>query len=264
MSPLRSDADEPGYRLPPEVYEIACGWDPQPEIERLLFLARQAGVQPRSALELGCGTGRLLRALAQIVPDVCGIELSPAMACWGRASGVGEILEGDMSDFTLGRRFDLVFTSANTIRHVLSDDAITRMWRCIGEHLSPGGVFVADLELGFAAEAEKVGKPVKWTISSDQNEVRATWLVVEPPSPQTRCCRVAYTLEARGPEPRGIWQEHFELRTYDAQEFLGLASRHGELEPHGLYELREPYLVETSVNNAAGRFLVVLQQPDRP
>ena len=263
MSTVRHSAAACGYGFPPDVYEIACGWDPRPEIERLLFLARQAGVQPQSALELGCGTGRLLRTLRQTVPDVCGIELSPAMARWGRASGVGEILDGDMSDFALGRRFDLIFTSANTIRHVLTDDAIASMWRCIGEHLSPGGVFVADIELGLAAEAEKAGKPVTWTSSSGPNEVRATWLVVEPPSPRTRCCQVTYTLEARGPEVNGTWEERFELRTYDAQELLASASHHGGLEPRGLYELRDPHLIETPVEKAAGRFLAVLQQAKR-
>jgi SAM-dependent methyltransferase len=260
MDVPRSQRSPAGYSIPAEMYDIAVGWDPQPEIQRLLLLARQAGVAPGSALELGCGTGRLLRALRREVPELCGIELSRSMAALARARDAGAILVGDMSDFALGRRFDLIFSSANTIRHVLTDDAIGRMWRCIEEHLEPGGVFIADLELGFGAEAGKVGRPATWMISRGEVTVHASWLVVEPPSAQTRCCTIEYTLEAREGMSPGRWQERFRLRTYDACEFLELASRSGGLEPRGLYEVRDPYLFETPAEKALGRFLAVLQR----
>ena len=250
-----------GYSVPPEVYDIACGWDPRFEIARLLEVARWAGVRPESALELGCGTGRLLSALREEVPAVCGLELSPAMVAHARRSAATEVLPGDMTDFDLGRRFDLVFTSANTIRHVLSDEAVARMWQRIRAHLSAGGVFVADLELGFAAEAAKVGKSVTWAVSRGGTEVRTMWRVTEPPSVDTRCCGVVYAFEARGAELNGSWQERFSLRTYEATEFLELARRHAGLEPRGIYEIREPYLLETLAEKASGRYLVALRNP---
>jgi SAM-dependent methyltransferase len=261
MDTPRSKREPAGYSIPPQIYDIGVGWDPQPEIDRLLFVARQAGVEPHSALELGCGTGRLLRLLRELLPDTCGIELSPEMAELGRAQNAGEILVGDMGHFTLGRRFDLIFTSANTVRHVLSDEAIARMWGCVRDHLEPGGVFIADLELGFAAEAAKVGKPATWMISRGGTTLRVSWLVTEPPSPITRCCAIEYTFEARGGELSGTWHERFQLRTYDAPEFLEWASRHGGLAPGGIHEVRDPYLVATRPERAVGRFLVVLQRP---
>ena len=153
--------------IPPHVYDITFGWDPGPEIERLLFCCREAGIEPRSALELGCGTGRLLRAIEQRVPVVAGLDLSPDMVAYARAQSAHpeDIILADMSDFSLGRTFDLVFTSANTLRCVTDAVVIERMWRCIAAHLRPGGVFVADLEIGFAAEADSVGRPIGWTLS---------------------------------------------------------------------------------------------------
>lgn len=252
-----------GYTVPPEIYDIAVGWDPEPEVERLSLLAGQAGVHPHSVLELGCGTGRLLRAFRQRVPVVCGIELSSTLAEWGRAHDRGEILVGDMSDFALGRQFDLIFSSANTIRHVRSDDAIAHMWSCIRAHLEPGGVFIADLQLGLADDAAEVGRPVVWVVARGQTEVRASWLVVEPPLPTRRYCAIEYTFEVRRGSSRGTWTERFRLRTYDAAEFVRLAVADGDLELAGLYEVRDPYLLETSVDKAVGRFLVVLRRlPD--
>jgi SAM-dependent methyltransferase len=249
------------YAVPPDVYDLAVGWDPQPEVNRLLLLTRQAGVQPRSALELGCGTGRLLQALRASVLDVWGIELSPALAGFARDRGAGEIVVGDMTDLALDRAFDLIFSSANTIRHALTDTAIARMWRCIHEHLVSDGVFIADLELGFDAEAEKVGRPATWEITRSGKSVKATWLVTEPPASKTRRCKIEYTFESCGEESRGRWRESFELRTYDAPEFLKIASTCGGLKPVGIYELRDPYLIETPAGQAVGRHLVVMQRP---
>jgi len=261
MDDSRIAARPPGYGVPPEVYDIACGWDPGPEIARLLQVARWAGCRPGSALELGCGTGRLLRALRAEVPRVRGLERSSAMVEHAHRCAAPEVRQGDMTDFNLGRPFDLIFASANTVRHVLEDEALVRLWRCIGAHLSPGGVFVADLELGRAAEAGKVGPPVTWTVSRAATEVRSTWRVVAPPAGDTCRCRIEYTFEARGPRLSGRWQERFALRTYDAAEFIELARRHAGLEPQGLYEIRDPYLFETPAEKARGRFLVVLRSP---
>jgi SAM-dependent methyltransferase len=246
--------------IPPEVYDLAFGWDPTPEIERLLLGCRSAGLTPGSALELGCGTGRLLRALAPRIPDLCGLDLSPEMIAYARGRTAATLAVADMSRFSLGRQFDLIYTSANTIRCVTEPDALTRMWSCIADHLHPGGVFIADLELGLAAEAAQLGQPIAWTLSREQIEVRVTWTVIEPPSPATRCCRVEWTFEIREGETHRRWREDFPLRTYDADEFLRLATADGRLAPRFLYLLRDPYLFDTPPENAAGRTLAVLQR----
>jgi SAM-dependent methyltransferase len=242
------------------VYDIALGWDPQPEVNRLLFLARQSGVAPSSALELGCGTGRLLPALCEAVPDVAGLELSPAMAEFAQTRSRAHIVVGDMGNFALERTFDLVFTSANTLRHVHTPQAIAAMWKCITDHLVPGGVFVADLELGFAAEADKVGRPACWSISRGDVLMHTSWQVIEPPSPKTRCCTAEWVFESRRGEPTGTWRERFPLRTYDAVELLELATADGRLRPAGIYENRDPHLIETPTAKAVGRMLVALQR----
>ena len=261
MSAASSNTGDASYSVPPEIYDVAVGWDPQPEVNRLLFLARQAGTEPRSVLELGCATGRLLQPLKVAVPDVWGIELSPTLAEFARDRGAGEIVGGDMTEFSLQRRFDLIFTSANTIRHALTDAAIARMWHCIDAHLAPDGVFIADLELGFDAEAERVGRPAVWEIARGNKRVKATWLVTHAPSPETRCCGIEYCFESLGDDSPGRWQESFELRTYDALEFLETAKTHGGLTAVGVCELRDPHLIETPARKAVGRHLVVLQRP---
>lgn len=248
-----------GCAISPEVHSIGFGWDPQPEVNRLLHLARAGGVNARSALELGCGTGRLLESVRAAVPEVVALDLSRAVVEFARSRSRAEIIVANMSDFSLNRRFDLIYASANTIRHVCGLSAVQRMWQRIGEHLSPGGVFIADLELGIAAEAARVGKPATWEISRGSTLVHVSWEVVEPPSPASPLTGIRWTFESRGGETPGVWSEMFQLRAYDATGFVATAERHGGLECIGIHEPRDPYLVETSLAKAVGRMLVVLQ-----
>jgi SAM-dependent methyltransferase len=255
----------PAYRgcaIPPEVHAVGFGWDPRPEVDRLLLLARDAGVTMRRALELGCGTGRLLACIRESVDEAIGLELSPTAAEYARSQANVEVHIGDMAAFDLPGRFDLIYASANTIRHVRDDDSVRRMWNCIADHLSqqPGGVFIADLELGAACEAERVGKPATWIMSRGEMLVRVRWAVVEPPAPGRPVTTIEWSFESRGVARPGTWSERFDLRAYEPREFLAMATADGRLECTGLHEPRDPYLVPRTLDRASGRTLVALQR----
>lgn len=250
-----------GCTIPPEIYDVGCAWDPSPEIERLLFVCRQAGFQPRTALELGCGTARLLPALRERGVEPVGLELSPAMCALARVRTGAEIVHGNMADFQLHRDFHLIFTSANTVRHLADDAAVAGLWRCVAQHLAPGGVFAADLELGIAHEASRAHRPAVWTVARGEQLVRAAWCVVRPPEPHTRRSGIAWSFEVRGVGPPQTWIDRFELRAYDAPEFVRSACAGGRLTLLGLYELRDPYLFERLPEQAAGRVLAAFQRP---
>lgn len=248
-----------GCAIPTDIYEIGMGWDPRPEVERLLALARGAGVEARRVLELGCGAGRLLAALDGRCARRVGLELSPAAADAARASGA-DVHVGDMSDFRFGESFDLVYASANTIRHVVEPDAVRRMWRCVREHLRPGGVFIGDLELGRAALAASCGRPAAWSLARGGIEVEVEWLATQPPDDLDPVCTIVWTFAVRSGPRAGRWSESFRLRCDDAAEFVRGAEGAG-LRLAGLYELRDPYLLARPVDRASGRCLVVLQRP---
>lgn len=253
-------SDYRGCEIPPEIYDVAFGWDPAAEIERLLFVARESGMEPRSALELGCGTGRLLAALRERVDDAAGLELNPKMAAFAENKSGVAIHRGDMCDFELGRTFDLIYTSANTIRHICEPAGIAGLWRCIGEHLATGGVFVADLELGLAYESEKVGKPAHWMMSRGEALIHVKWEVAEPPEAIGRRTTIEWTFEKRERDNLQVWSERFPLRAYDAGEFIGFATGGGALELVGIFEPRDPYVLETPVERAIGRMMAVFRR----
>jgi SAM-dependent methyltransferase len=116
-----------------------------------------------SVLDLACGTGRLSVPLARGGRSVTGLDVSPAMlaAAERKAAAAGvavDWVQGDMADFDLGRRFDLVMISCNSLGHLLTDEALVSAFRAVRRHLAPGGVFAFDV---VNPDAKGLLRPVK-------------------------------------------------------------------------------------------------------
>ena len=104
-------------------------------------------------LELGCGFGRILVALAGAGHHVTGLDISTdmlalaeqAQACVPptQASRIA-LVHGDMRDFQLDKRFERVIIPYNGLYCMLSEAAVVDCLRCAGEHLTTNGKVVFD------------------------------------------------------------------------------------------------------------------------
>ncbi|HIP71645.1 MAG TPA: class I SAM-dependent methyltransferase [Anaerolineae bacterium] len=118
-----------------------------------------AGEAGGPVLELGCGSGRLLRPLAQSGYSVTGVDNSPAMLARASARLAGEttavqnrvtLIEADMTDFTVDGRFPLVIIPYNTFMHLDTGQA-TAVLRRVRDCLAENGRLFIDLINPFAA-----------------------------------------------------------------------------------------------------------------
>jgi SAM-dependent methyltransferase len=127
-----------------ELYDIAFEWDIEEEVDWLLERLRG----PRSVLEPGCGSGRMLEPLARRGVEVTGLDLSQPMIDLARArlGGSGHVFVADMTDFDLGRTFDGAVCPINTLAH-LTPDGLGRHLECMARHLEPGGRYLAQVGL---------------------------------------------------------------------------------------------------------------------
>jgi SAM-dependent methyltransferase len=99
----------------------------------------------RSLLELGCGTGALLRGLAEDLA-VTGIDRSPEMLSVAARTVPGaRLVQADMTGFTLPDRYDVVMCMFDALNHVTTVDGWLRLFECAHDHLSDGGLFVFDV-----------------------------------------------------------------------------------------------------------------------
>src|SRR4051812_46560093 len=100
------------------------------------------------------------------------------MCAYARERGRGlplEVVEADMTDFRLGRRFDLVITMLDSTAHLMTLDAFVAYLRCVAEHLADDGLAVIEM----SHPADRLGETSRvstaWTVEKDGVSARVRW-----------------------------------------------------------------------------------------
>ncbi len=126
------------------------------------YVARALG-PARSVLELGSGTGRHGRLLAERGFDVLGVELSAEMAAEARRrscdagppAGSFTCEVGDLRSFRAGRTFDAVISLFHVISYQTGNDDLAAAFETSARHLAPGGLFLFDVWHGPAVLSQQ-------------------------------------------------------------------------------------------------------------
>ena len=135
------------------------GWDVQEflatgehDIARLLETSRRLGLprERRATLELGCGVGRLTRALAPHFDRCVGVDISQAMIDRARTLNADvakcEWIHNTAVDLAVlgDRRFDLVFSHL-VLQHVPRKETILEYVGALARVVAPGGLLAVQL-----------------------------------------------------------------------------------------------------------------------
>jgi SAM-dependent methyltransferase len=98
-----------------------------------------------SLLELGCGTGAVLNGLSA-VDSLSGMDISPGMLDIARSRlPDAQFIQGDISSFDLGRKFDVIVCTYDVLNHLTEFDRWAACFACACEHLTEGGLFIFDV-----------------------------------------------------------------------------------------------------------------------
>jgi SAM-dependent methyltransferase len=153
-----------------ELYDIAFDWDVTAEVG---WLYERLG-HPRSILEPGCGSGRMLEAFARRGVDVTGIDVSPQMLALARKrlGDDADLHAADMIAFDLGCVFDSAISPINTLLH-LTPDVLARHLDCMASHVS--GAYMVQVGL-MEPEPEKAFAGSHWEASRGDTSLRADWV----------------------------------------------------------------------------------------
>ena len=115
------------------------------------FYVEEAKSASGEALEVGCGTGRILIPVAEAGCSATGIDVTPQMlaVCREKVAKLPEavqqritLVEADMRDFDLGRRFKLITCPYRAFLHNLTVDDQLATLACVRRHLAADGRFV--------------------------------------------------------------------------------------------------------------------------
>lgn len=115
------------------------------EARLLEALIRNACPSAVSVLDVGCGTGAHARSLLDLGFKVDGIDLEPSFVEIARGKcPEGSFEVGDMTDFALHRKYDVITCLFSAIGYVLTEARLRAAMRQMRDHLNPGGVLLVD------------------------------------------------------------------------------------------------------------------------
>ncbi|MHB8619317.1 MAG: class I SAM-dependent methyltransferase [Chloroflexota bacterium] len=116
----------------------------------------------RHALDVGAGTGRVTRLLAEEGMEALGIDVSPELLSMARDRLRNQrhvsLIQADMRTLDLAQRFDLIVAAGDPFSHLCADADRARAMVVLARHLVPGGTFVLDALWLSAAAQDQVGE----------------------------------------------------------------------------------------------------------
>lgn len=116
-----------------------------PVLDRLVLRDLPPGC---AVLDLCCGTGQLAVVLSDKGYAVTGVDGSEGMIEIARRNAPGvEFLVQDARELSLDRRFAAVFSTFDSLNHVMSLDALERVFGNVHAILEAGGCFEFDLNM---------------------------------------------------------------------------------------------------------------------
>ncbi len=134
----------------PELYDLEVGLGRRVSAAYVSLLA---GLQS-PVLELGCGTGEIVVALARAGHGVTGVDISEPMleVAARRLAGLpadardrARLEVGDMKDFRLGNTFGAALLANDMVNHALEVEDLLAVLRACRRHLEPEGRLLFDV-----------------------------------------------------------------------------------------------------------------------
>lgn len=96
-------------------------------------------------LELGCGTGEILKVFPSQF-TLYGLDIAPGMLAIARKKiKRATFVEGDMSNFRIAKKFDVIICVFDSINHLLKFHEWEETFRLAAAHMKKGGIFIFDM-----------------------------------------------------------------------------------------------------------------------
>lgn len=139
-------------------YDAIYAWkDYSAETFKLEAVSKQYKRSPgRALLDVACGTGMHIPYLRPTF-EIEGLDIDLNLLAIARERNPGVTFHrGDMLDFDLGRKFDVITCLFSAIGYVKTVSMLTQAVQNMSRHLRPGGILV--VEPWFTPDAYEVGR----------------------------------------------------------------------------------------------------------
>lgn len=204
------------------------------EAEYVARLLRSMLPDSRNLLELGSGTGRHGRLLAEQGFQVVGVERSKRMMEFSSRNGdkasagaaAFECILGDIRSVDLNRRFDAVISLFHVVSYQTSNSDVTQTFATAARHLGMGGIFLFDVWHGPAVLKERPSIRMK---RIEDDSIRLTRVAEPELDSAANLVSVRYTMfvESKTNGTTNTIREEHRMRYYFPLEIDLLANQAG-------------------------------------
>jgi SAM-dependent methyltransferase len=215
------------------IYDDARHYDALfPGPNDLPFYRRHIATSGGPVIELACGSGRLTIPLAADGVEITGLDQSSSMLEAARRRAAQENVQasfhqGDMRNFDLGQKFNLIFISTNSFCHLLDLDGVESCLRTARNHLAPEGRFIIDI---FTPSARMLARSESEAASVgeyDDPDGKGRIFVIETHHYNVATQVNHSTWRFTNRDTGESWQQPFNLRMFYPQEIDALLHYNG-------------------------------------
>ena len=140
--------------------------DYEKECDFIEAIFKKYRCQPKTILDLGCGTGGHSLILARRGYKVTGVDRSAEMLDVGRKKAKSrkveiEFIQGDIKNITLNRQFDAVISMFAVMSYQVTNSALASACKLAKDSLLSGGIFIFDCWYGPAVLIDKPTPRIK-------------------------------------------------------------------------------------------------------
>ena len=193
--------------------------DYEATVEFYMQILRREGLQPRTAVDLACGTGSVALLLAKRGLCVTGVDMSEDMltVAWKKATELEEppmFVCQKLQQLQLPRGVDLAVCALDSVDYILDPEDCAEAIRRIYKALNPGGIFIFDVNT-----PEKLRAMDGQVFLDEDDDVYCVWRGEF--DEQTNICSYGMDLFQRSGD---VWHRSFEEHreyAYSAEQLTG-------------------------------------------
>ncbi|MDP5039189.1 MAG: class I SAM-dependent methyltransferase [Candidatus Gracilibacteria bacterium] len=123
------------------------------EVDFLNEQIKKNNSNSKTILELACGTGVVAKEFQKLGYEVTGLDINEKMLEKAKENiDEKNLILGDMTNFDLEKKFDVVLCNYNSICHLLEWNDWQNFFKMAYNHLNDGGILIFDINTLFEFE----------------------------------------------------------------------------------------------------------------